>query len=311
MKPGVYKIKSVAEMTGFSPNLLRAWERRYELLDPERKPSGHRLYTEDDRRVLLAVRALMGEGRSIGEIASRGRESLLSRGQNLGAVSAAEGAQVEDAPQVVRLRDGIVSAALELDAKSLQAMLDECFATLDRDLVFERVMVVAIRRLGDLWSRGQASVAHERLASELFCRRLQQWLSLAGGQARSGPSMMTACLPDEQHEMGALLVTYYLARSGADVSYLGSLPFPDLELACRQIQPAFVFLSVTRPELFEVHRYGLAEVVARQSNSRFILGGEGLRGKTLEAKRIGAEHWPCCKPLDELTGLVGDQSHSR
>jgi len=75
--PGKYKIKTVATMTRFLPGLLRAWEKRYSFLEPERIDSLHRLYTEDDVKVLLSIRMLVDAGRSIGEVAALGRGVLL------------------------------------------------------------------------------------------------------------------------------------------------------------------------------------------------------------------------------------------
>ena len=74
---GRYKIKSIAALTGFQPSLLRAWERRYHFLEPDRISSQHRLYSEEDLQVLLAVRQLISTGQSIGEVAALGREQLL------------------------------------------------------------------------------------------------------------------------------------------------------------------------------------------------------------------------------------------
>ena len=69
---------TLARMTGLPPVLLRAWERRYGLLAPERTDGGHRMYTEDDVRVLRRVRELLDQDRSIGEVAALGRRALLS-----------------------------------------------------------------------------------------------------------------------------------------------------------------------------------------------------------------------------------------
>lgn len=305
---GLYTIKSIAEFTGFNPNLLRAWERRYDLLEPQRKASGHRLYTEEDRRVLMAVRSHMAQGRSIGEIAILGRQDLLAYN---GLSRPEEPTQVcqEDEPcppQVSRLLEQMVEAALRLDAEALESLLDESFAILDRETVFQSLMVKAIRRIGDLWGQGRASVANERMASELFCRRIYQWWGAVQRNTGDGPSVLIACLPDEQHEMGALLVTYHLVSEGANVRYLGSLPLLDLELACQKLNPKLTLLSVTRPELFSVHRDRLTEVIARNKSTRFILGGSGVDGNKGEVARMGAELWSSQEPLAKLSALLED-----
>lgn len=53
---GPYKMSAVCERTGLGPSLLRAWERRYGLLRPDRTDGGHRLYGDDDLHVLGRVK---------------------------------------------------------------------------------------------------------------------------------------------------------------------------------------------------------------------------------------------------------------
>jgi DNA-binding transcriptional MerR regulator len=72
-----FTIGKLARLTGFSPLLLRAWEKRHGFLQPERLDSGHRRYTPEDLAVLQNVRTLLEQGYQIGEIARKGREQLL------------------------------------------------------------------------------------------------------------------------------------------------------------------------------------------------------------------------------------------
>lgn len=83
LKPttGLYRARTLAAAAGISTNLLRAWERRYPLFEPERQPSQHRLYTDQDMAVIRRVRELLDSGLSIGEISALGREALLSQHQ--------------------------------------------------------------------------------------------------------------------------------------------------------------------------------------------------------------------------------------
>jgi DNA-binding transcriptional MerR regulator len=91
-------------LTGFSPGVLRAWETRHKLLAPARGPGGQRLYSDEDLAVLRRVRALISEGRSIGEIAAGGRRQLLAtaRARPSAVVAEADAAQaIEMAAQAV------------------------------------------------------------------------------------------------------------------------------------------------------------------------------------------------------------------
>ena len=73
----LYKTGTISQLTGFSPTLLRVWERRYGFLAPRRSASGHRLYTENDLQVLERVRLMLDQGYSVGQAAVMGRSSLL------------------------------------------------------------------------------------------------------------------------------------------------------------------------------------------------------------------------------------------
>ncbi|MCU1279394.1 MAG: putative transcriptional regulator [bacterium] len=111
---------TVSRLTGFKPELLRAWESRHGLLAPSRGPGGQRLYTDNDMAILLGVRALIDQGRSISEIAALGRRQLieLAKGATQSAIAATTSAG----------REGIAGASLpgwpagRLDGGALRAM---------------------------------------------------------------------------------------------------------------------------------------------------------------------------------------------
>src|SRR3954452_12035614 len=67
----MYTIKQAAQRARVSVPLLRAWERRYHVVQPERTASGYRLY--DDRAIarLQAMRALIDQGWSPSNAAAR------------------------------------------------------------------------------------------------------------------------------------------------------------------------------------------------------------------------------------------------
>ena len=64
----LYPIREVARLTGVNPITLRAWERRYNLIEPVRTESGHRLYTQEHIDFLHETLRLMEEGIPISRI---------------------------------------------------------------------------------------------------------------------------------------------------------------------------------------------------------------------------------------------------
>lgn len=64
----LYAIREVSEITGIKPVTLRAWQRRYGLIQPERTESGHRLYTEENIEKIKLIQRWLAKGISIGKV---------------------------------------------------------------------------------------------------------------------------------------------------------------------------------------------------------------------------------------------------
>lgn len=273
MKPsaepvGPCRMAMIARLTAFSPQRLRARERRYELLRPKRGPGGHRLYGRKDLRGLRAIRQLLDAGRSIGEINNIGRGQLLG----MAPPSAVSSGRVE------AWTDSIVEAALGMDERTLQDTLDDAFASSETEEAIERVVLAAQQRTGSLWSQGQCTIASERLASGSFVFRLRGLVKVEESQAPAGARLaLCACVPGERHEPGLLAISYSLARRGVRTMMLGAdVPFADLYEACTLVKPRAILLSVFTRSLFEASKVALLDFRQQLDQSiAIVLGGSG------------------------------------
>lgn len=314
-----FKMRTVAEQTGFSPAVLRAWERRHGILQPHRGAGGHRLYTEEDVRILGHVRKLLDQGRSIGEISAAGRQALLSE-----AMETLEASQAQQFPsraypempswqpssdgQLARIRDEIVQRALEMDVDRIEALLDEAFSLVSADRVIHDVVEAGALQIGNLWARGECSVASEHLASSIFVHRVRRLVQAADSRNRAASRIIFSCFPDENHELGLLTLAYYFSKRGQQVLYLGAaLPFEDLERACELISPAAIVLSVTRGSVYQTHKPRLIELLKRRAGgTKIFVGGQGAPDHDSELTGAGGRFCPNGKPasqrVDEILG---------
>ena len=181
------RIGELSRRVGVSPELLRAWERRYGVLHPVRTKGGLRLYSAEDERRVRAMQAHLDGGLSAAEAAR-----LASAGD--GASSAAEHG---DAIQrgVAELREALDA----MDADAAHAVLDGLLAYFTLETVLSGVVLPYLRELGERWQRSEASVAQEHFASNLLRARL---LALARGWERGeGRIALLACAPGEQHDL--------------------------------------------------------------------------------------------------------------
>src|ERR1700753_1462954 len=75
---GSHRIGEFARRVGVSPELLRAWEQRYGLLQPVRTPGGVRVYREEDAERVTRMRQGLDEGLSASEAARAALEPVSS-----------------------------------------------------------------------------------------------------------------------------------------------------------------------------------------------------------------------------------------
>ncbi len=111
------------------------------------------------------------------------------------------------------------------------------------ETVLQQVLLPYLHVLGDRWSSGEASVAQEHFASALIRGRL---LGLARGWGNgSGPSVVLACPPGEEHDLGLIMFGIALARRGWRVTYLGQdTPFDTIRQTAAAVDASVVVLAV-------------------------------------------------------------------
>lgn len=298
---GRYKMGTFRRLTGVSAETLRAWERRHGLLSPARGEGGHRLYTDEDLRVMRRVLQLVAEGRAIGEIASLGRDALLA--------AEVDPADVEPAERARAWCDRIVGAATRIDRHAVSLALDEVFASLSVRAAVRLVVEPVAVEIGARWARGEITVAGEHLVSTAMLIRLHRLLEVASTPGSSSAPVVCAGLPGEDHVLGLLVVALHVASSSIPVLYLGpSVPIPDLEHAMTAVSPRAVCLTATRSTTLDASEAPLAAMARRWSDRTPIyLGGQGIAG----AERLtdaGVVVWPSGRSLstlgDELRGLA-------
>jgi DNA-binding transcriptional MerR regulator len=122
----MYNIKEAAARTGVTVPVLRAWERRYGIVEPARTPGGYRLYDEGAIQRLRTMRRLVAEGWSPSSAAG----AILAGNVPPDALADTPAARdVSGAADPARLEERFVAAAAAMDGRAVEEVLDEMFAT--------------------------------------------------------------------------------------------------------------------------------------------------------------------------------------
>jgi DNA-binding transcriptional MerR regulator len=283
---GLLRIGELSRRAGVSPELLRAWERRYGLLRPTRTPGGLRLYSSEDLVRVQEMQRHLADGLAAAQAAALATRAPLDTPST--ALAAAD------------VRSELAAALHRLDEPAAQAILDRLFAVGTVETALSEVILPYLHDLGARWEREEVSIAQEHFASSVLRGRL---LGLARGWGRGvGPVALLACLPGEEHELGLIAFGLALRAQGWRVAYFGSnTPLETVDGAAEHLKPQLIALSAVTPEPIRASLPRLQELA---SHYRVALGGAGAAD--VDAHELGVLLLPgdAVVEAERVTGLV-------
>ncbi|MFL0494779.1 MerR family transcriptional regulator [Priestia megaterium] len=273
---GKYNIKAISNMVGIQPGTLRAWERRYQILNPVRNDSGHRLYTEEDLRKLKWLTEKVSGGFTISQAVSL----LETESSTVGTFE--EEGEV-DSPQ--KIRDELLTMLLSFEEGKAQDLINHAFSLYSVEKVVIDILGSLLVMVGDMWEKGRITSAHEHYTTQVLKTRISMiFYSLPSNGLL--PKTIAVCGPNETHEVGLLVFTLFLRRKGFEVIYLGSsIEDKDVELIVKEVDPTFLFMSCTMLENAEKTLNLTNQMIKKFPHLKVGLGGYVFDG--LDSKRKG------------------------
>jgi DNA-binding transcriptional MerR regulator len=262
----MYSIKAVSQATGLTVETLRAWERRYAIVVPNRDPTGRRVYRADDVLRLRRLREATERGHPIGRLAELSEESLAQL--------------LNDAPDR-RTRatssafvERILEAAQQYRAAECEQALTLAIAMMPPQRLVSDVLQPLLREVGERWHRGELAISQERLVSTTVRRHLGLVLETYGHTARR-QHIVFATLPGERHELGLLMAAISCASRGFQAHYLGAdLPAEDIARFARETGSSIIAISVmAQQQLADAPQQLRALVDALEPGSSVWIGG--------------------------------------
>ncbi|MET0957148.1 MAG: MerR family transcriptional regulator [Solirubrobacterales bacterium] len=300
------RIGELSRRVGVRPETLRAWERRYELLNPGRSEGGYRLYSSADEARVRAMTELIAQGLSAAEAAKFARDApMVARrtgvdateagrapratgvalAEPLASATAGAGASASapaGPPATERARRELLEALAGFDERRANAVLDAAFASFGLADVLADVLLALLVDVGDLWEAKRLSVGQEHFCSELLRGRM---LAIARGWgAGDGPLALLACPPGEHHDLGLVAFGLLIHQRGWRVAFLGpDTPVDTLDSAADLLRPEAVVVSTVDGERLRESEGALRGLAGRH---RLLVGGSGA--DEASARSLGA-----------------------
>lgn len=238
-----HPMRVVMQRTGLSADVLRAWERRYGVVHPDRSDGGQRLYSDADVTRLALLKRATARGHAISQLVDLPIDDLA-------ALVAADEAAAEPprAEASVALHAEANQAVDRLDPTELEAVLRRAVIQLGSAIAVDEVIIPLLRDFGDRWHRGEITPAHEHMGT-VAIRRVLAWVSASAPVSPDAPLVVVATPSNQRHELGAKLAATTAATEGWRVLFLGAdLPADAIAGAATQSGARLVALSLLFPE---------------------------------------------------------------
>jgi len=275
----LFPIREVARLTGVNPVTLRAWERRYGLIQPTRTESGHRLYSLDDVERVRSILAWIERGVAVSKVGK-----ILAKTESVQPVSRLI------TPDLVRAdysqwQQQVADAVGNFDDVELDRVYGQIFSCYTVSVVFQDILMPLWRDL--LQRRHEFGQTSEWLFYDAFLRsRVAQRLLL--NRELLARRVLVCAIASQCRELELLVAALFVSKAEVGVRVLTiGLPFDELTFVCQKIQPLALVLVSNHAPITELPKR--LKQLAMGLDCPLFLAGEAsdLAQESLEGSSIG------------------------
>ena len=287
-----YPIKAVAQLTGLSVHVIRAWEKRYNAVSPLRTDTNRRLYSDSDIEKLQVLLTLTSKGHNIGGIANLSiseLKELLAEQPEQPKPSFQINRDVNKFSDPDTIFTSCLKSVYDLNIKELESHLYQASVNLSQPVLLDRVIVPLITEVGDMWKEGEIRVYHEHMVTA----SLRSFLANLVDSSKTNevaPKILVTTPQGQLHELGALIAAATASSEGWNVTYLGpNLPAEEIVGAAKQLNCKAIALSIVFPMDDWILRKELLKFKQiLPKDIPLLIGGKGARGYLDVLEDVGA-----------------------
>lgn len=227
-----YTIQMVAKISGVGVHTIRAWEKRYKAIVPNRDTTGHRVYSREDVEKLILLSELCLLGYSISKIANQSSEELKEhlkvlgknegniKGLDFNLVEAADREEIDISQSVSIILFALKSYKIDIVMKELGKLAH----ALDlKDYVF-KLLSPFIHALRLSKQKNELNPAQEQTLHSLLKSEIQRKLNakIQDKLERDYFTVLICCIDQDNDELDALMSAMIAQNYQFKVIYLGT-----------------------------------------------------------------------------------------
>ena len=244
-----FTINDLENISGIKAHTIRIWEKRYDLLHPERLNRNIRLYNLESLQKILNVALLNKHGLKISKIAELSEEEIILKTR-------------EFVNQAFKNDKALVLLKLcmyNFDTSLFNEIYAEQLQTKTFSEIFIDLYIPFLEFVGLNWQTNSINPAHEHFISNLIYQKIQVNIeNLDWNTEKDTEATYVIYLPEEEmHEIGILYFNYELLLRHKKTIYLGrSVPISDLVALQNQFEKVIWISQFTvSPKSDQIENY--------------------------------------------------------
>lgn len=208
-----FSISDLENIIEIKAHTIRIWEKRYNLLNPERDKNGVRIYSLKTFLKMLNVKFLLNRGYKISKVASLSEDDLFSTVRE----------QVNKSVDSEYFQSRLYMAMMSFDA----SLFEEIYREMTKHYLFKEIVYYVffsfLKSVGMLWHTDTIQPAHEHFITQLIRQKILINTEKIDNSVQSiKDTTFVLFLPiGELHDVKLLMLNYELRIKGYNVIYLG------------------------------------------------------------------------------------------
>ncbi|UII26579.1 MerR family transcriptional regulator [Fulvivirga maritima] len=230
-----YSIKELSQLSGVKAHTIRIWEKRYQVVMPERTPTNIRYYSDNDLKKLLNVAILNSRGFKISYIASLSERELMAKVNEMSK---------EQTDYDLHI-DQMAISMIDFDEYKFEKLINKFIKSYGFETTIIKIVYPFLNKVGILWLSNNITPIQEHFITNLIRQKIIAATDrIPISQNKSAKKVLLFLPPKELHELGLLYCNYILKKTGFKTIYLGQqVPLADLETAATKVKPDY-FISI-------------------------------------------------------------------
>ena len=259
-----YSIADLEKLSGIKAHTLRIWEKRYNIVEPNRTDTNIRFYNDLQLRKILNVSFLINQGFKISKVAKLDETNLAIKVNESSSVSSSHESFIND----------FIVSALTFDAKLFNKTFDIIFSKFGLSETYESVIIPSLHKIGSLWSSGDLYPSQEHFISNLIKQKFYHILEEKKAVKKIDKTALLFLPPWENHDFALIYADILLQERGVSVCSIGKAFSKESIYECiEKTQPDYIFTTIiVGHKVTEIQEF-CDQINLRKKNSKFLLGG--------------------------------------